>query len=65
MVTETPITFDAPSFALFDVENNAVLTTAFGNLAIFSTKGMAEACARSSKRNIRVLPVQIQPISEQ
>lgn len=62
---EDPITFEALSFALFDIDQNAVLTTAHGNLAIFSTRAMAEVWARSSKRNIRIVPVQIQPRSEQ
>lgn len=35
---EKPITFEALSYALFDVDSNAVLTTHHGNLAIFSTK---------------------------
>jgi hypothetical protein len=56
---EQPITFEALSYALFDVAQNAVLTTAHGNLAIFSTKGMAEIWARKSVRNITVIPVQI------
>ncbi|MEY4760641.1 MAG: hypothetical protein RLZZ200_497 [Pseudomonadota bacterium] len=63
MNQDTPITFEALSYALFDVEQNAVLTTAHGSLAIFSTKGMAEAWVRSSRRNIRVVPVQIQPVA--
>lgn len=62
---ELPITFEALSYALMDVEQNAVLTTAHGNLAIWSTKGMAEAWARSSNRNLKVVPVRIQPASEQ
>ena len=65
MADEQPITFVAPSYCLFDVDENAVLTTAYGNLAIFSTKGMAEVWARSSRKNIKVMPVQIQPVSEQ
>lgn len=65
MDKETPITFDAPSFALFDEEKNAVLTTVHGNLAIFSVKAMAEQWARSSTRRIKVVPVTIQPTTEQ
>jgi len=56
---ESPITFEAPSFALFDVEKNAVCTTAHGNLAIFSVKAMAEIWARKTPGNIAVIPVQI------
>ena len=64
-MTDDPITFEALSYALFDVDQNAVLTTAHGNLAIFSTKGMAEIWARKSARNIKVVPVQITRGSEQ
>jgi len=63
--SENPITFEALSYALFDLDQNAVLTTAHGNLAIFSTKGMAETFARVSVRNIKVIPVQITRGSEQ
>ena len=63
--SENPITFEALSYALFDVDENAVLTTVHGNLAIFSTKGMADVYARSSKRNLKVVPVQITPGNEQ
>jgi len=62
---EPPITFEALSYALFSLDDNAVLTTAHGNLAIFSTKGMAELWAKSSKRRIRVVPVQVTPRTEQ
>lgn len=62
---EPPITFDALSFALFSVDDNAVLTTAHGNLAIFNTRGMAELWAKSSKRNICVVAVQVTPRTEQ
>lgn len=62
---EPAITFEALSYALFSVDDNAVLTTAHGNLAIFSTKGMAELWAKSSKRNIKVVPVQVTPRREQ
>ncbi len=62
---EPPITFDALSYALFSVDDNAVLTTAHGNLAIFSTKGMAELWAKSSRKNIKVIAVQIQQASRQ
>lgn len=64
-MSDKPITFEAPSFALFDVDANAVLTTAHGNLAIFSTEGMAQHWARSSSRNIRVIPVNITPVTKQ
>jgi len=60
-MSEDPITFTEPSYALFDVERNAVLTTAHGNLAIFSTLGMAQAWARSSSRRIEIIPVRIRP----
>lgn len=57
----TPVTFVEPSYALLDVDQNAVLTTEHGNLAIFSTPGMAQAVAKTSKRNVRVVPVMISP----
>lgn len=64
-MSETPITFDEPSYALFDVEKNAVRTTQWGNLAIFSVKSMAEQWAQTSGSKIRVVPVSIKPITEQ
>jgi len=60
-----PVTFEELSYALFDVDQNAVLTTALGNLAIFNTKPIAETWARSSKRNIKVISVKIERIIEQ
>lgn len=63
--TEDPITFEALSYALFDVTQNAVLTTVHGNLAIFSTKAMAEVYQRKTTRDIKVVPVQISPRTEQ
>jgi len=62
---EPPITFMAPSFALFDQDKNGVLTTVYGNLAIFNTRGVAEQYAGSSKNRIKVLPVSITPVTEQ
>lgn len=62
---ESPITWEAPSFALFDVEANAVVTTVYGNLAIFSTRVMAQQWARRSARQIKVVPVLIRPVTEQ
>jgi hypothetical protein len=58
---ETPVTFREPSYALFDVEQNAVMTTAHGNLAIFSTKGMADVWARTSSKKVEVRTVYISP----
>lgn len=63
--TAEPITFEALSYALFDVTQNAVLTTIHGNLAIFSTKAMAEVYQRNTTRDIKVVPVQISPRTEQ
>lgn len=62
---ESPVTFEALSFALLDEEQNAVLTTVHGNLAIFSTKGMAEVWANSSRKKIKVIPVVTKPVTEQ
>lgn len=59
--SEIPVTFVERSFALFDVDQNAVLTTQFGNLAIFSPRGIAEQWAAKSSRKIEVRPVYIKP----
>jgi len=64
-MNETPITFEAPSFALFDVEQNAVRTTRWGNLAIFSVKSVAEQVAQQSGENLKVIPVWVKPTGEQ
>ena len=55
----TPITFTEPSYLLFDIDQNAVLTTQFGNLAIFTVKRMAEMWAQKSSKNIEVRTVRI------
>jgi hypothetical protein len=64
-MSDTPITFEAQSFALFDIDANAVLTTRWGNLAIFSVRAVAEQYASESRRNIKVVPVKIAPVTEQ
>ena len=59
-----PITFHAPSFAIFDTERNGVCTTPLGNLAIFSTPGMAEIYRRKGEQagmKLKVIPVLIKP----
>ena len=56
---DEPITFLEPAYAIFDVGANAVRTTPYGNLAIFSTKGMAERWAASSAHNLKVIEVMI------
>lgn len=61
MNDKVPITFTEQSFALFDLEANAVLTTVYGNLAIFSTRAMALQWARTSKKRVEVRPVFIKP----
>lgn len=58
-MNETPVTFREPSYALFDVDQNAVCTTEHGNLAIFSVQAMAELWASKTGRNIIVIPVRI------
>lgn len=60
-MNDTPVTFVEPAFVLFDVEQNAVMTTAHGNLAIFSTKGMAEVWASRSTKKVEVRAVYITP----
>lgn len=60
--TQPCITFTAPSYALFDLTANGVLTTPHGNLAIFTVKSVAELWARNSKsRIVAVVPVRIAP----
>lgn len=56
-----PVTFRELSYALLDVDEDAVLTTAWGNLAIFSTKGVAEQAASTSHSNLKIIPVWIVP----
>jgi hypothetical protein len=58
-MSDTPITFTDLSYAIFDVEANAVCTTEWGNLAIFSVRAMAEQWARKSSRKLTVIPVTI------
>lgn len=68
MSTEKPITFEAPSFAIFDVGQNAVRTTEWGNLAIFSTQRLAEVVVRQMRgrgQNVKVVPVWITPTEAQ
>jgi hypothetical protein len=53
------VTFRERSFAVVDADVPGVLTTEWGNLAIFSTEGMAQHWARQSNRNLTVVPVRI------
>src|SRR5262245_60364749 len=62
---ESPITFEAPSFVLFDEDKNAVLMTQWGSLAIFNVRAVAEQHARQSARRIKVIPVSITPVTQQ
>jgi hypothetical protein len=60
-----PIAFVAQSFAVLDVELNAVISTRFGNLAIFSTRGVADHyAALSALAGVRakVVPVIVKPV---
>ena len=61
----TPITFTAPSYAILNIDQNAVLTTRWGNLAIFSTRAVAEQVLRQTPGNLRIITVIITPITEQ
>lgn len=61
-MSATPVTFVEPSYVLFDKDLNAVLTTEHGNLAIFSTKGMADLWAARSRKNLAVRAVHITPV---
>lgn len=68
MNEDTPYTFQAPSFALLDEAQNAVLTTQWGSLAIFSTRAVAEQVAdqhRVAYPKVKVVPVAIKPVTEQ
>jgi hypothetical protein len=70
MSKETPITFEAPSFAIFNVTKNAVATTKWGHLAIFSVQHIAEDIAKQNERlfplwKFKVIPVWIKPTEVQ
>lgn len=56
---DVPITFREPSYALFDIDANAVLATEHGNLAVFSTRGMAELWASKSAKRIEIVTISI------
>jgi hypothetical protein len=58
---EQPVTFRDPSYAIFDVAANAVRTAQWGNLAIFSTRLIAEQWAAKSGSHLRVVEVFIVP----
>lgn len=62
---EIPFTFTAPSFAILDVDQNAVITTQWGNLAIFNVKAVAEQVVKQSRRNLKIVAVMITPVTEQ
>lgn len=62
MMTKPPVTFTEPCYLLFDIDQNAVLTTEFGNLAVWSTKGMADVWKSRSAKNLKVRAVRIVPI---
>lgn len=56
------ITFTDPAYVLYDEDAKAVITTEWGGLSTFSTRGAAEAMARSSRRRLTVIPVSITPL---
>lgn len=60
----TPITFEAPSFAIFDIARNAVRATATGNLAIYSTESVANFVV-TQMSGCKVVPVWIKPTGKQ
>lgn len=63
---ETPITFEAPSYAIFDIAENAVRTTQWGNLAIFSTVAVANNILRQlPPGTCKIVPVWIKPTGQQ
>lgn len=59
---EVPVTFREPAYALWSTKAQAVMTTEHGNLAIFSTKSMAELYAKQG--GFTVIPVTILNIEE-
>lgn len=67
-MSETPFTFVAQSFAVLDSSAGAVLTTRFGNLAIFSTRKVADhyaALSTAAGRPAKVVSVTVQPVTTQ
>lgn len=60
---EAPITFLESNYALLDEAQNAILTTQWGNLAIFTVRSVAEQYAKQSKRRVRVVTVHITPVN--
>jgi hypothetical protein len=62
MADDTPITFTEPCYVLFDTTQNAVMTTIHGNLAIFSTRGMADLWAGRSEKPVEVIAVNVRPV---
>lgn len=65
-----PLTFEAPSFAIFNVTENAVATTALGHLAIFNVQAVAEGIMEQNKMlfphwEFKVIPVWIKPTEAQ
>ena len=61
---KTPITFRESSYAIFDVKENAVRTTKYGNLAIFSVRAIAEQLAAKSGSDTKVVEISIYPASD-
>lgn len=55
------VTFTEPAYIIFDTNANAVRTTVYGGLAIFSTKGMADSVV-AHMPGCKVIPVYITPV---
>ena len=61
-MSDTPITFTHPCWAIFDPANNAVRMTQHGNLAIFNTRIVAEQMAATSGLPLVVIEVRVTPV---
>ena len=61
------VTFTEPSFLVWDDVRDGACTDPLGRLAIFSTRGMAEAAIRqtSMAARLRIVPVMISPVATQ
>lgn len=61
-----PITFTTPSYCVMDMARNAVFTTVFGNLCIFTIEALAEKATAQLLPHYpqaKVVPVMISPKS--
>lgn len=64
MSKENCVTFTEPCYVIFDVDAGMVRTTAFGHIAIFSTRNVAEAIRKQNAGNLEVIPVWVTPVEK-